>query len=162
VRSCGARLTTPILPITHRFPTPEALAEAARRRPQGFAMPAARRQTLGRLAAAVAEGEITIDPGADREELTRGLEAIPGIGPWTAGYIGMRAAGDPDAFIAGDLGVQRALAQLGAPHGARAAAAIAERWRPWRAYAVAHLWTVPIVAGAKSGVAAPPACAGAA
>jgi AraC family transcriptional regulator, regulatory protein of adaptative response / DNA-3-methyladenine glycosylase II len=150
VRSCGERLATPILPITHRFPTPTALAEAARREPGAFAMPASRRHTLVRLAEAVAEGKVAIDPGADREELTRGLEAMPGIGPWTAGYIGMRAVGDPDAFIAGDLGVQRALAQLGAPHDARAAATIAERWRPWRAYAVAHLWTVPLGASAAA------------
>ena len=78
------------------------------------------------------------------------LLALPGIGPWTASYIRMRALSDPDAFLPSDVGVLDALARLGAvPAGtgpaargraARAAAALAENWRPWRSYAVHHLW----------------------
>lgn len=62
--------------------------------------------------------------------------ALPGIGPWTVAYIRMRALSDPDAFPATDVGVLRALAALGAGAGV----AVAERWRPWRSYAVHHLW----------------------
>ena len=65
------------------------------------------------------------------------LPEIPGIGPWTSSYIAMRALGDPDAFLPTDLGVTHALAALGVTGGAME---VAERWRPWRAYAVQHLW----------------------
>ena len=64
------------------------------------------------------------------------LDALPGVGPWTAQYLAMRALHWPDAFPAGDLGVQKA---LGRP-GLRGAEARAASWRPWRAYAVLHLW----------------------
>jgi hypothetical protein len=72
------------------------------------------------------------------EKCHRYLLAVPGIGPWTADVVAMRALGAPDAFPAGDLGVQRALGV----RSARAAEARAEGWRPWRAYATAHLWTL--------------------
>jgi AraC family transcriptional regulator, regulatory protein of adaptative response / DNA-3-methyladenine glycosylase II len=141
VRSAGEPIRTPAAQVTHRFPTPEALAALARRRPAAFAMPASRRRTIAALAQSVAVGDISIDPGTDPAELQRKLLALPGIGPWTASYIAMRGLADPDAFPATDLGVRRAIARLGAPDDPRAIAAIAEQWRPWRAYAVAHLWT---------------------
>jgi AraC family transcriptional regulator of adaptative response / DNA-3-methyladenine glycosylase II len=103
-------------------------------------MPAFRRDALGSLARALADGEIALDPGADREEAQRRLLTLPGIGPWTASYVAMRALGDPDAFLPTDLGVRRALARLGQPSDPASAAGLAERWRPWRAYAVQHLW----------------------
>jgi len=140
VRAAGRPLSNPTLPVTHTFPSPEALGELARRRPAVFAMPASRRGTLAGLAGALAGGALSIDPGADPEAVRAGLLALPGIGPWTAGYVAMRALGDPDAFLAGDLGVRHALSALGGPEDARGAAALAERWRPWRAYAVAHMW----------------------
>jgi AraC family transcriptional regulator of adaptative response / DNA-3-methyladenine glycosylase II len=140
VRAAGRPLRSPTLPVTHTFPSPEALGELARRRPAVFAMPASRRKTLAALAAALAGGELSIDPGAEPEQVRAGLLALPGVGPWTAGYVAMRALGDPDAFLPGDLGVRHALGALGGPGDARGAAALAERWRPWRAYAVAHLW----------------------
>jgi len=62
---------------------------------------------------------------------------VRGIGPWTVGYVRMRALGDPDVFLPTDLGVRKALAAAGQRSGA---AALAERWRPWRSYAVQHLW----------------------
>ncbi len=65
--------------------------------------------------------------------------ALPGIGPWTADYIAMRALRDPDAFLAGDLGVRHALSRLGLDGGPAHATRVAERWRPYRAYALAHL-----------------------
>jgi AraC family transcriptional regulator of adaptative response / DNA-3-methyladenine glycosylase II len=146
VGAAGERLTAPAGTVTHRFPTPQALAELARRRPDAFAMPASRRATIAALADAVAAGEISIDPGADPAELERQLLALPGIGPWTAGYIAMRGLGDSDAFLATDLGVRRSLERLGAGAGARAMCATAEPWRPWRAYAVAHLWAAEMAA----------------
>ena len=70
----------------------------------------------------------------------RELAALPGIGPWTVEMVAMRALGDPDAFPVGDLGVRRAAEGLGLPAGARCLTGTAERWRPWRAYAVQYLW----------------------
>ena len=140
VAGAGERIRAPSGEVTHSFPTPDALAELARRRPRAFAMPAARRRTIAALAEAVASQDISIDPGADPAEIECKLLALPGIGSWTAGYISMRALADPDAFIAGDLGVRRSLQRLGAPADPRAVLAMAEPWRPWRAYAVAHLW----------------------
>ena len=86
------------------------------------------------LASALASGDIALHPGADRDEAAARLLALPGVGPWTVAYISMRALSDPDAFPATDGGVLKALARLGA--GVPAAA----RWRPWRSYAVHHLW----------------------
>jgi AraC family transcriptional regulator of adaptative response / DNA-3-methyladenine glycosylase II len=143
VRAAGEPLREARGELTHTFPSPDALASLARRTPAAFAMPASRRRTLAALAEAVAAEQIDLAPGADPLELQRALLAMPGVGPWTAGYIAMRALGDPDAFIASDLGVRRGIARLGEPDDVRAIVARAERWRPWRAYAVAHLWRVP-------------------
>jgi AraC family transcriptional regulator of adaptative response / DNA-3-methyladenine glycosylase II len=101
--------------------------------PAVLPMPASRARTVVTLATALAAGDISLDPGADREETTARLLALPGIGPWTAGYIGMRALSDPDVFLPTDAGVLRAAGQPGL-------GAAAERWRPWRSYAVHHLW----------------------
>ena len=65
---------------------------------------------------------------------------LRGIGPWTASYVAMRALGDPDAFLPSDLGVKQAIERLGHAGDRRSVAALAERWRPWRAYATQHLW----------------------
>ena len=116
------------------FPGPDVLAEADL---TGLGLTTARQRTLRGLAAAAASGRLTLDPGADPGEIAARLAELPGIGPWTIGYILMRAAADPDAFPEADLGLRRALARLGAPAGRPA------RWRPWRAYAAMHLWTWP-------------------
>ena len=79
-------------------------------------------------------GDVSLDPGADRDEVGARLLTLPGIGPWTAGYIRMRALSDPDVFLPGDVGVVRALRQL------TGSLSAAERWRPWRSYATHHLW----------------------
>jgi AraC family transcriptional regulator of adaptative response / DNA-3-methyladenine glycosylase II len=83
-----------------------------------------------------------IDESCDRSELQQRLLAFPGIGPWTASTISMRAAGDPDAFLAGDLGVISAARVLNLPVDGSGLRARAERWRPWRSYAVQYLWGV--------------------
>jgi AraC family transcriptional regulator of adaptative response / DNA-3-methyladenine glycosylase II len=88
------------------------------------------------LARALADGEISLEPGVDADEAERALLGIRGIGPWTAAYIRMRGLADRDVFLATDLGVRHALAALGAAD----AATIDERWRPWRSYAVQQLW----------------------
>jgi AraC family transcriptional regulator, regulatory protein of adaptative response / DNA-3-methyladenine glycosylase II len=104
-----------------------------------FAMPGARRETLRALARAVEDG-LDLDGGADRAETRAALLALPGIGPWTADYVALRALGDPDVFLPTDLGVRRGAAALGLPDDPTALAAHAERWRPWRSYAVIRLW----------------------
>jgi AraC family transcriptional regulator, regulatory protein of adaptative response / DNA-3-methyladenine glycosylase II len=124
--------------LTHVFP---AAATIAGLDPATLPMPLARGRALVTLASALASGDISLDPGADREEVGGRLMALPGIGPWTAGYIRMRALSDPDVFLPGDVGVVRALRQLtadGLP--GRPGPAGAEHWRPWRSYATHHLW----------------------
>jgi AraC family transcriptional regulator, regulatory protein of adaptative response / DNA-3-methyladenine glycosylase II len=96
-----------------------------------------RAATLRALATGVASGDIALDVGGDLAATRAALQAIPGIGPWTAEYIALRALRDPDAFPSADLGLCRAFKTTSA---ARLAAA-AEAWRPWRAYAAIHLWT---------------------
>jgi AraC family transcriptional regulator of adaptative response / DNA-3-methyladenine glycosylase II len=133
----GERLERPLGAVTHVFPSAEALADGGL---DGLAMPAARRRGLLALVTALARRELAVDVGADRVEARRQLRALPGIGPWTAEYIAMRALRDPDAFPASDLGVRHALEQLGRDGRPAAAEAVAEGWRPYRAYAVQHLW----------------------
>jgi AraC family transcriptional regulator, regulatory protein of adaptative response / DNA-3-methyladenine glycosylase II len=128
--------------VTHLFPTPAALIHLAECRPQAFAMPAARRGALVALAAAVASGSIVIDPATDPRELRASLVGLAGIGPWTAEYVAMRALRDPDAFMPTDLGIRRAARSLGLPDGAATLARASRRWRPWRSYAMAHLWAL--------------------
>ncbi len=127
--------------LTRSFPTPQALVELAERRPEVFAMPAGRRGALLELAKAVADGRLSIDPGADPVDLSAQLHGLPGVGPWTTQYVMMRALGDPDAFLATDLGARRAAVALGIPEQPAALMAVAENWRPWRAYAQMHLWS---------------------
>ncbi|MEU4687474.1 AlkA N-terminal domain-containing protein [Actinoplanes sp. NPDC023714] len=105
-----------------------------------FGMPASRRRTLRALATATADGKIDLEPGADRAETTARLLEIPGIGPWTAGYVAMRAIGDPDVFLETDLAARRGASALHLPDTPRALAEHAERWRPWRSYALIRLW----------------------
>ena len=88
-----------------------------------------------------------IDPGADPTELRRSLVALPGIGPWTAEYVAMRALRDPDAFMPTDLGIRRARrGARPARRPRRTCAELTEHWRPWRSYAMAHLWSLPAAA----------------
>jgi AraC family transcriptional regulator of adaptative response / DNA-3-methyladenine glycosylase II len=103
-------------------------------------MPKPRAAALLAVATAIADGSVVIDPGADRDALRADLLTLPGIGPWTVEYVMMRAVGDPDAFLASDLGVRRALEAQGLDGRPRAAAERAAAWSPWRAYANAHLW----------------------
>lgn len=122
------------------FPTAARLAEVD---PARLPMPRTRARALTRLCLALAQGEIRLDPDADRVRTREALLAISGIGRWTVDYIAMRALGDPDVFLAGDLGVRRSLQRGGAAAdlGPAAADHLATAWRPWRSYAVMHLWS---------------------
>jgi AraC family transcriptional regulator of adaptative response / DNA-3-methyladenine glycosylase II len=135
--------------VTHLFPTPAALAALARRQPAVFAMPAGRRRALETLAEAVADGDVVIDAGADPHELRRSLVRLPGIGPWTAEYVAMRALRDPDAFMPTDLGIRRGAAAVNLPEGTAGLLEASEAWRPWRSYAMAHLWSLPAASRSK-------------
>lgn len=139
VAALGEPLAQPHGSLTHTFPSAQALAAADHGLPP---MPTARAATLRTIATMVADGDLDLDAGAARDDARRRLLEIRGVGPWTAEYIAMRALADPDAFPASDLGVLRGLAALGAPGTVAGATAHAERWRPWRAYAVQHLWSV--------------------
>jgi AraC family transcriptional regulator, regulatory protein of adaptative response / DNA-3-methyladenine glycosylase II len=133
----GTPLGKPDGGITHLFPTPAQVAVIP---PEDLGMPRARAATIRRVAQFVETGELRLDRGTPGNETLATLGAVPGIGPWTLAYVGMRALRDRDAFIAGDLGVRRGAAGLGLPSSPRELLAHAERWRPWRAYAVMHLW----------------------
>jgi len=142
VAAHGRPLERPLGAVTHVFPPAEALAGAD---PAHLAMPRARGRALLGLVAALAADDVVLDAGGDREQARQRLLALPGIGPWTAGYVAMRALRDPDAFLPTDLGVRRALQRLGQDSRPAAADRLAERWRPYRAYAMAHLWGVGAV-----------------
>ena len=124
--------------MSHVFPSPDALASVD---PASLPMPRSRGRTIVELASRVADGRLVLDAGADRGDVAAALGAVPGIGPWTTGYVLMRGLGDPDVFLPTDLGVRVGLARLAiGPERA-------ERWRPWRSYALHHLWAI---AGAPS------------
>jgi AraC family transcriptional regulator of adaptative response / DNA-3-methyladenine glycosylase II len=137
VALAGRPLDAPDGTLTRVFPRPAAVAEID---PDRLGLPQRRKSTLRTLAAGLADGTFSVDPGADRAALERQLTAVPGVGPWTAAYIAMRGVGDPDVFLPTDLGLRRALERLGAPSDPRSAADRAMAWRPWRSYALHHLW----------------------
>jgi AraC family transcriptional regulator of adaptative response / DNA-3-methyladenine glycosylase II len=144
VREYGEPLTRPLGTVTHLFPTAATLAAVD---PSSFRMPRSRARTLHALCCALAAGEIVLDRGGDPERVRAQLLALPGIGPWTADYVLMRALGDTDVFLATDLGIKRALEQLGVDAAPAAALALAERWRPYRSFAMQYLWAMPGVIG---------------
>ncbi len=123
--------------LTHLFPTPHALAAMD---PSALAMPKSRRQTLMGLVEALAQGRLDLDVGADWREARVRLNALHGFGPWTVESIAMRSLGDPDAFVAGDLGIKLAAERLGLPVTPGALIEHSHLWRPWRSYAVQYLW----------------------
>ena len=124
--------------LTHLFPAAAALAAADL---SGIGIPAARAATIRTLAAAVNTGRLELTAARGLEDFETRLRALPGIGPWTAQYVALRAFGEPDAFPAGDLGLRRALEAAHVPAGAAALRQRALSWSPFRAYAALHLWT---------------------
>jgi AraC family transcriptional regulator of adaptative response / DNA-3-methyladenine glycosylase II len=150
VRAAGRPLVNPRSTVTHLFPNAEEIATAG---DTAFAMPGSRRRTLEALAAAITDGTVRINSGEDPVELEQRLLALPGIGPWTTAYISMRALGHPDAFMPTDLGVRRGIARLGHNDDPATVTRLAEKWRPWRAYAMAHLWSTPVEPEGKANAA---------
>jgi AraC family transcriptional regulator of adaptative response / DNA-3-methyladenine glycosylase II len=139
---CGEPLAHPDGGLSRAFPSATAVAGADLDR---LGMPGSRRATLRALGAALADGDIRLQPRTagdprsgdadERAAVESTLRGVRGIGPWTAAYIVMRGLGDPDVFLPGDAGVRRALGALGL-----ADVRAGDRWRPWRSYAVHHLW----------------------
>jgi AraC family transcriptional regulator of adaptative response / DNA-3-methyladenine glycosylase II len=117
------------LGLSHEFPNASVVADADL---STIGLTSARVGALATFAAAVASGDVTLDRGVGLDETVRSLCALPGIGPWTAQYVAMRACGERDAFPASDLALRKVLGPD--PTGT------AESWRPWRAYAAMHLW----------------------
>jgi AraC family transcriptional regulator of adaptative response / DNA-3-methyladenine glycosylase II len=121
--------------LTHLFPGAATLAGADL---DGLGLTGARVTALRALATAVADG--TLDFSAAPEEVVHSLVQLPGIGEWTAQYLALRALGEPDAFPAGDLVLKQRAGAAGKPLTEKQLLARAEAWRPWRGYAVLHLW----------------------
>ncbi|MBI5615062.1 MAG: DNA-3-methyladenine glycosylase 2 family protein [Gammaproteobacteria bacterium] len=138
VALAGTPLATPFAGVTHLAPDAATLAALPVAVLAGIGLPQKRAATLVALGAAVAAGRVALD-GGDAAAISAALQALPGIGPWTAQYVVMRALRDPDAFPAGDLGLQKAL-HPGRRVSERELERQAEAWRPWRAYAAMHLW----------------------
>ncbi|OBI50189.1 DNA-3-methyladenine glycosylase 2 family protein [Mycobacterium sp. E796] len=138
VAAYGSPIKDPAGALTHTFPSVEQLAEID---PIHLAVPTARQRTLAALVAGLADGSIVLDAGSDWDSARAQLLALPGVGPWTAEVIAMRALGDPDAFPASDLGLRLAAEELGLPADQRRLVERSARWRPWRSYATQHLWT---------------------
>ena len=143
-RTAGARLVEehgePLdlegdLEVTHLFPSASTIASID---PGSLRMPRSRGRALTGLAAALDSGEVRLDRSTDRAETGAALLALPGIGPWTADYVTMRALGDPDVFLPTDVGVRNAATRLGIDDVPRRS----EAWRPWRSYALMRLWSV--------------------
>lgn len=132
----GGRIETPYPGLDRLAATASAVGAAGEDRIAKLGMPGARARTLIALARATQDDRLQLHRGGDVESTRSVLLELPGIGPWTAELIAMRALGAPDAFPGGDLGVLRALGFTSE----RDAIARAEAWRPWRSYAVMHLW----------------------
>jgi AraC family transcriptional regulator of adaptative response / DNA-3-methyladenine glycosylase II len=140
----GQPANTPYAGAMLHFPTPEDLAVLPPETLAQIGLPRARAATLVALASFAARGGLRFAPGASLEETVTRLKTVPGIGDWTAQYIALRALRFPDAFPAGDLGLQKAAS--GVPGGrldARSLQARAAAWAPWRAYAALLLWHQP-------------------
>ena len=122
------------------FPTAAHVADAGADRLRALGLTNARAATLATAARHVADGALDLEAlrGAPSGDAQAALTNLPGIGPWTASYVRMRALGDRDAFPAADLGVIKALSAAGVER--KSIESVAERWRPWRGYATLHLW----------------------
>ena len=136
----GEPLATPIDGLARLFPTPAALAGASGDELGRLGLVRQRQAALHAVAQAVDSGQLALHAGADVPTTLAALTALPGIGDWTAQYIALRALRWPDAFPASDVALHKALGVADQRHRARAAEALAERWRPWRGYAAGRAW----------------------
>ncbi len=136
----GEETETPHSALSRLTPSAERIADARLDALSAIGITRPRAESLRHAARACADQSLDLAPGADPERTREALLALPGVGPWTAEYVLMRALAWPDAFPHGDLGLRRALRV----DDARAVLARAEAWRPWRAYGALHLWTAPM------------------
>lgn len=139
VSALGERLETPVKELTHTFPTPERIVEldgaiGDHLGPLGVIR--SRAEAILSLAQAIMKNEICFDQCIDPAEEIKKLQAIKGIGSWTANYIAMRTMAWPDAFLETDIGIKHALPER-SPKELRD---LSEQWRPWRSYATISLW----------------------
>jgi methylphosphotriester-DNA--protein-cysteine methyltransferase/3-methyladenine DNA glycosylase/8-oxoguanine DNA glycosylase len=132
------------------FPRAEVIAERGREVLRG---PAARVDTIMRVAGALADGSLVVDGGQSLDDLRAGLLAVKGIGPWTADYVALRVRHHPDLFLHSDLAVRNGAQELGLPGGARELSLWSERVAPWRSYLTMHCWR-PIIDRAMDRTAA--------
>lgn len=137
----GVPLATPHAGVTHLFPAPEVLAAAEGDALGQLGIVRQRQAAIVAIARAVAEGRVSLHPGADVATTTAALKELPGIGDWTAQYIAMRALRWPDAFPAGDVALHKALGVQQSKQPAREAEAASQAWKPWRSYAVVRAWS---------------------
>jgi AraC family transcriptional regulator of adaptative response / DNA-3-methyladenine glycosylase II len=133
----GERVADGLPGLDRLFPKPEALATADL---STIGMPGARARAISALAAAMVADRELLRSFETLDATVAKLSRLPGIGPWTAQYIALRALREPDAFPASDLGLLRAAATAEGRPSPAALVARAEAWRPWRAYAALHLW----------------------
>lgn len=139
VQQFGQPIQTPFEGLTHIFPAPQTFLKLEGTIEENLGqlgVIAARSRTISRLAAAVSERTIRLGPQGNPEAETEKLLAIPGIGPWTAHYLVMRAFSWPDVFLETDVGIKKAMAPLEPKEMLQ----LAESWRPWRSYATVSLW----------------------
>ena len=145
VERFGDPLATDLTGLDRLFPTASALAQADPARLGELGIVRQRQTALQALARAVVDGTLALDDSADPRQEIHTLLSLPGIGPWTAQYIAMRALRWPDAWPTGDVAIHHALGLNGMSAGAarKEAEQIAQRWRPWRSYAVIRAWAQP-------------------
>ena len=136
----GDPAATPFASVTHHFPRAEVLAAADAAEIAAIGLPGARAQTIANLARFAAQGGLQMRPGISLDDAIARLKSVRGIGDWTAHYVALRALRFPDAFPAGDLGLQKAAAVGAGRLTEKQLAARAAAWAPWRGYAALVLW----------------------
>ncbi|MCX7173563.1 MAG: helix-turn-helix domain-containing protein [Proteobacteria bacterium] len=140
VNAFGEPVATPFDTLTRAFPTPSRVAELTRDDIGRLGIVGQRAEAMLAIARTVRSGALDLAHGHDPAQAIESLGDIRGVGPWTAHYIAMRALAWPDAWPPKDVALQNALNLPNTASGQRQAAALAEAWRPWRSYAVLHLW----------------------
>jgi len=136
VATFGDKIETPFTALGAVAPSADAVANASLQQVIDRGLTRKRAETVLALARAIADEKVSLDSAMDSKLLRHSLQELPGIGPWTAEYVAMRALGDPDAFPHSDLGLLHAL-KIDKP---KELLSMSEAWRPWRAYAAMHLW----------------------
>lgn len=132
----GAQIQTPYVELARICPRPERLAGADAKEISALGIVGVRADAIRALAIEVASGRLKLEAGGHPEEIIKRLIAIAGIGQWTAQYIAMRALRWSDAFPKNDLVLRKNLGGVSA----REAEDMSQAWRPWRSYAVLHIW----------------------